>query len=69
MRCKADIGESFAAAINRMELWLRSLIRLSDGPRYYWRPRRSPTPTQASFFDDWIVRLLGKFPIHGRLAP
>jgi hypothetical protein len=26
MRCKADIGESnFAAAINRMELWLRPL--------------------------------------------
>jgi hypothetical protein len=45
------------------------LTRLSDGPRYYWRAPRRPTSTQAGFFDDLIVRLPGKFPIRGRLAP
>src|ERR1700738_903016 len=61
--CKCTIKLSVSSCCGR------SVTRLSDGPRYYWRPPRRPTSTQAGFFDDRIVRLLGKFPIRGRLAP
>jgi hypothetical protein len=70
MRFKADTGESDIAAAKQLQLNRRcGLTRPSDDLRYYWRPSRRPAPTQAGFFDDRIVRLRGKFPIHGRLAP
>jgi hypothetical protein len=71
MRFKADTGESILAATKRVKLnrgraVLTTCQMIFDviGNLLADRHQRKQV-----FFDDRIVRLPGKFPIRGRLAP
>ncbi len=71
MRFKADVGENDTAAtkqakLNRGRAVLSTCQMIFDVTGDLLADGRQ---IKQLVFDDGIIGLLGKFPIHGRLAP